>query len=52
MTNEDTINREFGAYKDINDNYPKYVISKDSEDYSKDGIKHLNIFEFLMKDDF
>lgn len=49
---EKTIKREFGAYKNINDNYPKYVISLDEEDYSRDGIKHLNIFDFLMNENF
>ena len=52
LSSDETIEREFGAFKDINDNYPKYVISKDREDYSKNGIKHLNIFNFLMNDDF
>jgi len=52
LSSEETIEREFGAFKEINDNHPKYVISKDKEDYSKDGIKHLNIFDFLMSDDF
>lgn len=52
LSSDETIEREFGAFKEINDNYPKYVISKDKEDYSKDGIKHLNIFDFLMNDDF
>lgn len=49
---EETINREFGAYDSINDSYPKYVISLDEEDYSYNGIKHVNIFEFLMNDEF
>lgn len=49
---EETINREFGAYDSINDSYPKYVISLDEEDYSYNGIKHVNIFEFLMDDEF
>ena len=49
---ENTINREFGAYDSINDSYPKYVISLDEEDYSYNGIKHVNIFEFLMNDEF
>ena len=49
---EETIQREFSAYNNINDNYPKYVISLDEENHSKNGIKHLNIFDFLMNDDF
>lgn len=49
---EETINREFGAYNAISDSYPKYVISLDEEDYSNNGIKHVNIFDFLMNDEF
>lgn len=48
LSSDETIEREFGAFKEINDNNPKYVISKDKEDYSKDDIKHLNIFDFLI----
>ncbi len=50
--NEKTIQREFGAYDVITDNHPKYVISLDKEDYSRNGIKHLNAIDFLMSDDF
>lgn len=49
--NEKTIEREFGAFKSINDNYPKYVISLDKKDYSRDGIKHLNLINFLMSEE-
>ncbi len=52
LSEEKTREREFGAYKEVNDNFPKYIISKDKEDYSKDGIIHLNIFDFLMNDEF
>ncbi len=48
INREETIQREFGAFKYIEDNYPKYVISMDNYDYSKDGIKHLNIIDFLL----
>lgn len=44
-----TDEREFGAYKDVNDNYPKYVLSLDKLDYSRDGIIHKNIIEWLME---
>jgi hypothetical protein len=49
---EATAQREFGAYNGINDLYPKYIISLDEENYSRDGIKHINIFDFLMNDNF
>lgn len=49
---EETIEREFGAYQGIDDSYPRYVISLDEEDYSRNGIKHINIFDFLMNNEF
>ena len=45
---EDTINREFGAFKHIPDNYPRYVISLDKMDMSRDGIIHKNLISFLL----
>ncbi len=41
--------REFGIYKDIADNYPKYVISTDKFDLSQDGIIHKNIITWLLE---
>ena len=52
LSSEKTIKREFGAFSDINDNYEKIVISIDDENYSQLGIQHINIFNFLMNDDF
>ena len=52
LSNEETRNREFKAFTNINNNYPKYIISTNKEDYSQDGIKHINIFDFLMNEDF
>ena len=47
LASEDTINREFGIYQNIKDNYPKFVVSLDEFDMSRNGIKHMNIREFL-----
>ena len=47
LSTEETINREFGAYDCISDNYPKYVLSLDKQDFSRNGIKHINIIDFL-----
>ena len=52
LSEEETKEREFGAYIGIDDSYTRYVISLDEEDYSRNGIKHINIFDFLMNDDF
>ena len=42
--------REFGAYDNIKDNYPKYVISMDKLDYSQNGIIHKNIINWLLEE--
>ena len=48
LASEDTIQREFGVYERIRDNYPKYVLTLDEFDMSRDGIKHRNIRDFLL----
>ena len=50
LLNENVIEREFGAFKSINDNYPKYVLSLDKADFSRDGIIHKNIIDWLLED--
>lgn len=52
LNDEEVIEREFGAFKTITDDSPKYVISLDKEDFSQNGIIHLNLIDFLMKDEF
>ena len=48
LSSEEVIEREFGAYKNVADNFPKYVITMDKMDYSKDGIIHKNIIDWLL----
>lgn len=48
LASKDTIDREFGAYHSIKDNFPKYVVTMDELDMSRDGIKHRNIRDFLL----
>ena len=52
LNSPEVIEREFGAFKTISDHYPKYVISLDQKDYSQDGVKHINLIDFLMSDEF
>lgn len=47
LASEDTVAREFGIYDAVHDNYPKYVVSLDELDMSRNGIKHKNIRDFL-----
>ncbi len=48
LATKDIVEREFGAFKPISDAAPKYVLSLDRFDYSRDGIAHLNIVDFLL----
>jgi hypothetical protein len=49
---KETVEREFGAYAGVRDNYPKYIVSMDEFDMSRDGIKHRNIRDFLLADEW
>lgn len=49
LYDQKVIDREFGAYNDVTDNYPKYVISCDKMDFSRDGVIHKNIIDFLFE---
>lgn len=49
LASQETIKREFGAFKAISDSSPKYVMSFDKIDMSRDGIGHINIVDFLLR---
>ena len=51
LADDDVINREFKVFDNIKDNYPKYVISMDTLNFSQNGIIHKNIIDFLLSDD-
>ncbi len=51
LADESVIQREFDAYKKIEDNFPKYVLSMDHFDFSKDGIIHKNIIDWLLEEE-
>ena len=48
LSDESIIKREFSAFSSIKDSAPKYVFSLDQFDMSQDGIKHINIEDFLL----
>ena len=48
LSDDTVIEREFNAFKKIDDNYPKYVLSMDKFDMSQNGIIHKNIIDFLL----
>lgn len=52
LASTDTIEREFGVYDRVRDNFPKYVITLDEFDMSRNGIKHRNIRDFLLQEEW
>lgn len=52
LATKETIEREFNAYTGVPDNFPKYVVSLDLFDFSRDGIKHKNLLDFLLMDSY
>ena len=51
LSNDETYKREFKSLLQVNDNFPKYVISTDEFDMSSNGIIHKNIIDFLVDED-
>ena len=52
LASESAIEREFGVYTLVRDNWPQYAVSMDELDMSGDGIKHMNIMDFLLASDW
>jgi len=48
LTDENVIQREFGAFDSVRDPSPKYVFSLDDFDMSRDGLTHMNIEDWLL----
>ena len=49
VLDKNTFLRETAPLKKINDNYPKYIISMDELPISEDGIRQINIIDFLLQ---
>ncbi len=52
LASPETVEREFGVYAGISDNFPKYVLSLDEFDMSREGIRHMNLREFLLAEEW
>ena len=50
LISESAAEREFGNLLKLNDNYPKWVISSDLVNLSRNGITHKNILDFLLNE--
>ena len=51
LSDESARIREFNAFDDIDDNN-KFIKKKKKKDYSTNDVKQINIFDFLMNDEF
>ncbi len=48
LASDATVEREFRSLMSVGDNYPKYVLSMDTVDMSRDGVIHRNIVDWLL----
>ena len=48
LADDKVIEREFGAFNAVKDNFPKYVISLSEGDFGGAGIIHINMIDFLL----
>lgn len=49
VNDENTFKREISAFKNIKDNYPKYLLTMDFDNTNIDGIQKLNVVDWLLK---
>jgi predicted AAA+ superfamily ATPase len=49
LASPETAEREFAPLRAVRDNYPKYVLTLDEFDFSRGGIRHRNIRDFLLE---
>lgn len=48
MLSKETEDREYRPLEQIKDNYPKYVVTTDFVLQKRNGIKHINIIDYMM----
>jgi len=48
LASDETVEREFGSLLKIDDNFPKYILSMDQFDLSRQGIIHQYLPDFLL----
>jgi predicted AAA+ superfamily ATPase len=49
LSSEDTTEREFRSLEKIRDNYPKCLLTTDSFTQDRNGVKHINVFDWLLE---
>lgn len=51
LADEKVVEREIGVFNKVEDNFPKYVLTLDKLDFSRNGIIHKNIIDWLLEED-
>jgi len=49
VNDEKTFKREISAFRNIKDNYPKYLLTLDFDNINIEGIQKLNVIDWLLK---
>ena len=49
LNDEKTYKRELSSFKNINDNYPKYLLTLDFDNVNIEGIQKMNIIDWLLE---
>ena len=50
MNSIDTEDREYRPFEKIKDNYPKYLVTRNDLIQRRNGVKHVNIAEFMINE--
>ncbi len=50
LNDEKTYKREVSAFSNIKDNYPKYILTLDFDNTNIDGIRKLNVIDWLLNE--
>ncbi|WP_214375591.1 ATP-binding protein [Bifidobacterium colobi] len=51
LGSQQTVDREFGVFEAVRDNWPKYVLSMDDFPQMRNGIRGMNIIDWLLAKD-
>ena len=49
VVDPNTLARELKPFEKIKDGYPQMLITKDYTDYSQNGVRHINLYDFLLE---
>jgi predicted AAA+ superfamily ATPase len=45
---ENTLKRELAPLEEINDNRPKFILTRDNDNNDYEGIRHINALSWLL----